>query len=632
VISSNGGTGNTATATLLTNTPPTISSDTVSVKAGSNAASFTIATAADPDQPVTTLAITINGNPTTASSNGVTVSALSISVGGAVTASIATTCAATSATFNLVVTDNQSATGTGTLTVTVTPNTPPVLAYLNQTVTAGTTPSFGPSAGPSDNGTVSPLVLQSVLPNNGGLVVSLHTATGQVSVLSATLIGNYTVTVVATDNCGASTPAAIVVNVICPTITISPASLPDTTVNVAYPQVITASPAGGNYTFAVTNGALPSGLTLNANGSFSGAATQSGVFNFRVTATGWGGCTAFREYSLTVTCPTITLSPASLPGGTTGTPYSQSVSASPAGSYNYVVSSGSLPTGLSLNPSTGALTGNPTIVDSFSFTVTASAGGCSGSKTYSITIACPTVTLSPSSLPNGQAGVAYSQTISVSPAGSYTFSIVLGSIPSGLTLNPTTGLLSGMPSTTGTYAFIVKALGAGGCFGTQLYTLVIGCPTILVNPSVALPAGTTGVFYSQAFTAIPAGGAYTFAVTTGAVPTGLNLNPATGILSGYPLANGTYNFRVTASGFGGCTGFRDYTVVIGGGGCPTITLASIASSGSVGLPYNSSVGASPAGLYSYAVTAGSVPPGVTFYPSFGLLSDMRRCREYTTSR
>jgi hypothetical protein len=189
-----------------------------------------------------------------------------------------------------VVTDNEAATGTGTLTVTVTPNTPPVLAYLNQTVTAGTTPSFGPSAGPSDNGTINPIVLQSVVPAVG-LSVSVNPVTAQVTVISATLIGNYTVNIPATDNCGATTPVAVLVNVICPTITVSPASLPDTTVNVAYGQVLSASPAGGNYTFAVTNGALPSGLTLNANGSFSGAAIESGVFNFRVTATGWGGCT-----------------------------------------------------------------------------------------------------------------------------------------------------------------------------------------------------------------------------------------------------------------------------------------------------------------------------------------------------
>jgi hypothetical protein len=130
-----------------------------------------------------------------------------------------------------------------------------------------------------------------------------------------------------------------------------------------------------------------------------------------------------------------------------------------------------------------------TFLGTYTFTVTASAGGCSGSKTYSITFVCPTVTLLPSTLPNGQAGVAYSQTISVSPAGSYTFSLALGSMPSGLTLNPTTGVISGFPLTTGNYTFVVKALGAGGCFGTQLYTLTIACPTIVVNPSVPLAAG-----------------------------------------------------------------------------------------------------------------------------------------------
>src|SRR6185369_7270463 len=120
---------NTASATLLTNTAPTLSSNTMAPQTGSSAPNFTIATAVDPDQPVNTLGITINGNPTTASLNGVTVSNVTITPSGAVTASISTTCAAASATFTLVVTDNQNATGTGTLTINVQPNQPPVLSY-----------------------------------------------------------------------------------------------------------------------------------------------------------------------------------------------------------------------------------------------------------------------------------------------------------------------------------------------------------------------------------------------------------------------------------------------------------------------------------------------------------------------
>jgi large repetitive protein len=364
---------------------------------------------------------------------------------------------------------------------------------------------------------------------------------------------------------------------------------------------------------------LPAGLTLNSNGSFSGAPTQSGTFNFRITATGFGSCTAFRDYVMIVECLEITVTPSSLPGGTVGSSYSQAVSASPSGSYSFSVSSGALPPGLSLNAASGAITGIPTTTGSFTFTITATAGSCSGSRTYTVAIDCSTITLGPASpLPSGQAGVAYSQTISASPPGAYTFSLISGSLPGGLTLNPTTGVISGTTTVTGTYNFTIKAQTASGCNGTQAYVLVINCPTVVISPA-SLPNGTTGTAYSQTLSASPAGGNYTYAVTSGTPPTGLNLNPSTGILSGTPTANGTFTFTVTATGFGGCTGFSDYTVVIGGGGCPTITLPASLPNGSVGQLYNDSVAASPSGLYDYAVTSGSLPPGVTLYTNIGLL-------------
>jgi len=623
VSSTEGGSNTTpATATLLTNSPPTISSNNVPVPAGSAAASFTIATAADPDQAVNTLGITINGNPTTASSNGVTVSNVTIQANGSVTANIATTCAATTATFNLVVTDNQTTTGNGTLTVTITPNMPPMLSYNPATVVAATNPTISPATGPSDNGTFT-IGSVSVSPNNGGLGVLLNQSNGVVTILSALQVGNYTVTVPITDNCGTTHNAQLAVTVVCPTVSLSPANLPSATINTAYPQTISASPAGGNYSFAVTSGLLPTGLTLNANGSFSGAPTQPGTFNFRVTATGFAGvggsCTAFMDYTLLVTCPTITVSPSSLPGGTIGTAYNQTVAASPAGTYNYTVSSGALPPGLSLNASTGAITGTPTTGGNFNFTVTASQGGCSGSRSYTVTIVCATITLSPASpLPSGQAGMAYSQAISASPAGSYTYSLILGSLPSGLTLNQTTGLISGTPGTTGTFSFTVQALAGGGCTASQSYALIIVCPTVTLSPTT-LPNASTGTAYSQTLSAAPAGGNYTFAVTTGNLPTGLNLNSSTGLLSGTPTVANSFTFRVTASGFGSCTGFRDYTIVVGGGGCPTITLPATLPNGAIGSLYSNSAAASPAGSYSYAVTSGTVPPGTTLYTSFGLL-------------
>src|SRR6185369_6873364 len=116
-----------------------------------------------------------------------------------------------------------------------------------QTVTAGTMPVINPATGPSDNGTINPLVLQPISPATG-LTLSLNTATGQIMVTSATLIGSYTITVTATDNCGATTNATFTINAVCPTSTLSPATLPNATINTAYAQTITAAPAGTTYT------------------------------------------------------------------------------------------------------------------------------------------------------------------------------------------------------------------------------------------------------------------------------------------------------------------------------------------------------------------------------------------------
>ncbi len=408
--------------------------------------------------------------------------------------------------------------------------------------------------------------------------------------------------------------------IVCPTVTLAPATLPNGEVGNPYSQTVTASPAGGSYNYSVTNGALPAGLSLNAStGLISGTPSQTGTFNFRVTVTGFGSCTAFLNYQIIITtCAPITVSPTTLPGGTVGTGYSQTVSASPAGAYAFTVTNGVLPAGLSLNAATGVISGTPTTPGSFNFRVTAALDGCSGSRDYTVGIVCPTLTMTPPTIVSGQAGVAYNQPISVSPARSYTFSLALGNLPAGLTLNPATGVISGIPSSTGTTTFTVKAETASGCSATQSYSLVIGCPTVAINPAT-LPNGTGGTAYSQTITASPTGGNYTFAVTSGSLPAGLNLNPATGVLSGTPTTNGSFTFTVTATGFGACTGSQSYTVVIGSGGCPAVTLPAALPNGSVGALYSIAVAASPSGLYSYGVTAGSLPPGVTLFGSNGVI-------------
>jgi hypothetical protein len=301
--------------------------------------------------------------------------------------------------------------------------------------------------------------------------------------------------------------------------------------------------------------------------------------------------------------------------------YNQTVMASPAGSYTYTITQGGLPAGLSFNSATGAIGGSSTVLGNYGFTVLATNGdGCSGTQSYTLAVVCPAVTLNPASLPAGQAGVAYSQSFTATPAppaGSYSYSLIQGSLPSSLTFNASTGVLSGMPMNTGVYSFTIKAASSNGCSGTQSYSLTINCPTITLNPAT-LPNGSTGTAYNQQLSATPSG-SYTFALTGGALPNGLSLNPGTGVLSGTPTANGTFSFTITATGFGSCAGSRGYTITIGSVSCPAITLPSSLPAGSVGASYSQSVAASPYGSYNYTVTAGSLPPGVTLYGGFGLL-------------
>ncbi len=84
----------------------------------------------------------------------------------------------------------------------------------------------------------------------------------------------------------------------CPSIQISPSSLPDSVLNTAYNQTLTASGGASPYTFNVSSGTLPNGITLSPAGVLSGTPTVTGTFNFTVTATDDDGCTGLRTYNL----------------------------------------------------------------------------------------------------------------------------------------------------------------------------------------------------------------------------------------------------------------------------------------------------------------------------------------------
>jgi len=171
----------------------------------------------------------------------------------------------------------------------------------------------------------------------------------------------------------------------------------------------------------------------------------------------------------------LSITTTSLAGGEVGIAYSQTLAATGGTTpYTWAISSGNLPSGLSLNASSGAITGTPSASGTSSFTARVTDNvGATATKALSIVIV-PAVSITTASLPNGSVGVAYNQTLAVTGGTTpYTWAIQSGSLPSGLSLNTSTGAITGTPTTNGTSNFTVKVTDAVTSSATKALSIVI---------------------------------------------------------------------------------------------------------------------------------------------------------------
>ncbi len=178
---------------------------------------------------------------------------------------------------------------------------------------------------------------------------------------------------------------------------------------------------------------------------------------------------------------------------------------------SWAVTNGTLPAGLSLSTTTGAITGTPTGPGATSaFTVTATDSSTpvplAASVSLAITVTGPPLNIvspppaqSGGSLAGGQVGVPYAGTTFASTGGTapVTWAVATGSLPAGLILAPTTGVLSGTPTTAGKSTFTVTATDATTPTPqTAKIKLTITVVAPLVVTTTSLPAAQIGVPYS----------------------------------------------------------------------------------------------------------------------------------------
>jgi hypothetical protein len=179
----------------------------------------------------------------------------------------------------------------------------------------------------------------------------------------------------------------------------------------------------------------------------------------------------------------LTITTAALSGGTVGAAYSATLQASGGTSpQNWSISTGALPVGLSLGPSTGVIAGKPTAAGSSSFTIQATdAANATASKALSINIAAasnPGVNITTSGLPNGQVSQIYDVTVAASGGkGPYTwgFTSTSGPLPAGLSLAASTGRISGTPSQAGPFSFTLQVSDSSATplTGEQTFTVIV---------------------------------------------------------------------------------------------------------------------------------------------------------------
>ena len=438
---------------------------------------------------------------------------------------------------------------------------------------------------------------------------------------TATQGGTSTFTITATDTNGFTGNRSYTLTITGgPTIVLSPTSLTNPMVGIGYSQTITANGGTPSYTFAITSGSLPNGMTLNSAGVITGTPTVAGTFNFTVTVTDTNNFTGNQPYTFTLAPPTISLNPTTLPTPLLGVGYSHMISANGGTTpYTFAVTSGTLPTGLTLNTNTGVIGGTPAAIGTFNFTITATdANSFSGNQPYTVTInAIPTITITPSTLTDPTLTVAYSQTLSGNGGtGPYTFAVSSGTLPTGLSVNSSTGVISGTPGATGTFNFTITATDANSFTGNQPYTVTVAItPTITLTPST-LPNPTLAVSYSQTLSGNGGTGPYTFAVSSGALPTGFSLNSSTGVISGTPSATGIFNFTITATDANSFSGNQPYTLTITTKPIITITPTTLPNP-TLGVDYSQTLtakgGTAP---YQFIISSGALPPGLSL-TSFG---------------
>ena len=352
-------------------------------------------------------------------------------------------------------------------------------------------------------------------------------------------------------------PAGIVIT--------TPITLPAAVQNVPLTQLILEHGGVGNLTWSI--GTVPSGITVTVttNGILTATATQAGTFSIPVTVfdSSTPTQTTTVQFTLQVT-GSLAITTTTLPNGVVGTAYnSPIVTTGGTQPVSFSLATAAFPPGLTITQpapgtQTGALAGTPTTAGTYNFSETVidqSSPQQTATQNYTVTIVAAFAGTTPNTLPNGTAGVAYSQALtSTGGTAPFTYQFVSGTpFPPGLSISstgPTTAVLSGTPTSAGTFTFAYQA--ADSSTPAQGYSEFLKVSFLPQPPTGLIAAyvpGTTTV--NLGWTASTSGGVTGYNVyrgtTSGGPYTQIGSSTGTNFTDGNATGGTTFYYVVTAT-------------------------------------------------------------------------------------
>ncbi|THJ20908.1 MAG: hypothetical protein CAF44_010420 [Nitrospira sp. CG24D] len=426
---------------------------------------------------------------------------------------------------------------------------------------------------------------------------------------------------------------AITVNAAPTPLAILTDSLPTGTINQLYAFALGGTGGTTPYTWGIKSGSapLPDGLILDPSGVISGTPVMTGNDSHIFTLRDATGLTVEKSLALTISSVPLSITTSSLPQGTANQNYSAALAASGGtGAYTWGLAGGSpaLPNGVTLNPSTGVISGIPTNTSSLFYTFLVGDATPPISQTATRTMqliigaAPPALAITTNFLSSGTVAQPYNASVAASGGtGTTTWDLAGGSLPVGLNLS-SSGVLTGTPTTAGTSSptFRVRDSGTPQQSTQNTLPITINLPAAPNITTTSLPEGTFNEVYNQTVSVTGGIGTLIWGVTSGALPPGLNLNASSGTVSGTPTSTGPFTFTLRVTDAIPQFDEQNVTIAINSPAPPSITTPSLPT-GTVNQPYSNTQLTATGGAQPYSWSVSPVlPNGLALNPSSGVIS------------